>query len=62
MAHLTRPERHAQPLGSGGSRGSVGVVFDDLIELIGETKQVIWSASSPERRRFAMLALCTVGP
>jgi hypothetical protein len=40
----------------------LGAVFDELIELIGETKQVIWSASSPERRRVAMLALCTVGP
>jgi hypothetical protein len=29
----------------------LGAVFDELIELIGETKQVIWSASSPERRQ-----------
>src|SRR4051794_10283205 len=29
----------------------LGAVFDELIELIGETKQVTWSASSPERRQ-----------
>jgi DNA-binding ferritin-like protein len=29
----------------------LGAVFDELIELIGETKQVAWSASSPERRQ-----------
>jgi DNA-binding ferritin-like protein len=29
----------------------LGAVFDELIELIGETKQVVWSASSPERRQ-----------
>ena len=29
----------------------LGAVFDELIELIGETKQAIWSASSPERRQ-----------
>jgi hypothetical protein len=29
----------------------LGAVFDELIELIGETKQATWSASSPERRQ-----------
>jgi hypothetical protein len=29
----------------------LGAVFDELIELIGETKQVTWSASSPARRQ-----------
>ncbi|MEY2434037.1 MAG: hypothetical protein QOC92_3762 [Acidimicrobiaceae bacterium] len=29
----------------------LGAVFDELIELIGETKQVTWSTSSPERRQ-----------
>jgi hypothetical protein len=29
----------------------LGAVFDELIELIGETKQVTWSASSPGRRQ-----------
>src|SRR3954453_2849663 len=29
----------------------LGAVFDELVELIGETKQAVWTASSPERRR-----------
>jgi hypothetical protein len=29
----------------------LGAVFDELVELIGETKQAIWTASSPERRQ-----------
>jgi hypothetical protein len=29
----------------------LGVVFDELVELIGETKQAIWTASSSERRQ-----------
>jgi hypothetical protein len=29
----------------------LGAVFDELVELIGETKQATWSASSSERRR-----------
>ncbi|MEY2420616.1 MAG: hypothetical protein QOI95_683 [Acidimicrobiaceae bacterium] len=29
----------------------LGAVFDELVELIGETKQAIWTASSSERRR-----------
>jgi hypothetical protein len=29
----------------------LGGIFDELIELIGETKQVVWSASPPERRQ-----------
>jgi hypothetical protein len=29
----------------------LGAVFDELIELIGETKQAMWTASSPERRQ-----------
>jgi len=29
----------------------LGAVFDELIELIGETKQAMWTSSSPERRQ-----------
>ena len=29
----------------------LGAVFDELVELIGETKQAIWTASSSERRQ-----------
>jgi len=29
----------------------LGAVFDELVELIGETKQATWSASSSERRQ-----------
>src|SRR6478735_704090 len=29
----------------------LGAVFDELVELIGETKQAIWTASSPDRRK-----------
>jgi hypothetical protein len=29
----------------------LGAVFDELVELIGETKQAIWTASTPERRQ-----------
>jgi len=29
----------------------LGAVFDELVELIGETKQAMWTASSPERRQ-----------
>jgi len=29
----------------------LGAVFDELIELIGETKQAMWTASSPERHQ-----------
>lgn len=29
----------------------LGAVFDELVELIGETKQAIWAASSSERRQ-----------
>src|SRR3954454_22348726 len=29
----------------------LGAVFDELVELIGETKQVVWSASSSARRQ-----------
>src|SRR4029077_17541104 len=29
----------------------LGAVFDELVELIGETKQAVWTASSPERRQ-----------
>jgi hypothetical protein len=31
--------------------GQLGAVFDELVELIGETKQAIWTASSSERRQ-----------
>ena len=30
----------------------LGAVFDELIELIGETKQAVWTASSSERRQI----------
>ena len=29
----------------------LGAVFDELVELIGETKQAVWTASSHERRQ-----------
>jgi hypothetical protein len=29
----------------------LGAVFDELVELIGETKQAMWTASSSERRQ-----------
>src|SRR6266566_7422214 len=29
----------------------LGAVFDELVELIGETKQALWTASSSERRQ-----------
>src|SRR5882757_7781440 len=29
----------------------LGAVFDELVELVGETKQAIWAASSSERRQ-----------
>ena len=29
----------------------LGAVFDELVELIGETKQAIWTAASSERRQ-----------
>jgi hypothetical protein len=29
----------------------LGAVFDELVELIGETKQAIWTASTSERRQ-----------
>jgi hypothetical protein len=29
----------------------LGAVFDELVELIGEAKQAVWTASSPERRQ-----------
>jgi hypothetical protein len=29
----------------------LGAVFDELVELIGETKQAVWTASSAERRQ-----------
>ncbi|MDT5016973.1 MAG: hypothetical protein QOD39_3133 [Mycobacterium sp.] len=29
----------------------LGMVFDELVELIGETQQAVWTASSPERRK-----------
>ena len=29
----------------------LGFVFDELVELIGETKQAVWTASSSEQRR-----------
>src|SRR5437899_9632600 len=29
----------------------LGAVFDELVELIGETKQAVWTASSSERRQ-----------
>ena len=29
----------------------LGAVFDELVELIGETKQAVWTATSPERRK-----------
>jgi hypothetical protein len=30
----------------------LGAVFDELVELIGETKQAVWTASSSERRQM----------
>ena len=30
----------------------LGAVFDELVELIGETKQAVWTAASQERRRL----------
>ena len=29
----------------------LGAVFDELVELIGETKQAVWTATSSERRK-----------
>jgi hypothetical protein len=29
----------------------LGAVFDELVELIGETKQAVWTASSSDRRK-----------
>jgi hypothetical protein len=33
------------------TEAQLGAVFDELVELIGETKQAIWTASSSERRQ-----------
>lgn len=44
-----------------GIEAQLGAVFDELVELIGETKQAIWTASSSERRRrFDDLKTCVV--
>src|SRR6478736_8103780 len=37
--------------GDGEFESHLGAVFDELVELIGETKQAIWTASSPDRRK-----------
>src|SRR4029453_17332824 len=29
----------------------LGAVFDELVDLVGEVKQAVWTASSPERRQ-----------
>ena len=29
----------------------LGAVFDEFVELIGETKQAVWTATSSERRQ-----------
>jgi len=37
--------------GDGEFESHLGAVFDELVELIGETKQAIWTASSSDRRQ-----------